>query len=101
MANKRMEDETISKAIEVYDAIRWFMDSEGGAPVVRELMVLVDMDGSATIQHYLYMLRDWGWITWTPKSARTMRLTRPTETAVIRRRRRKSRRQKENKRHAA
>lgn len=85
MANKRMEDETISKAIEVYEAICWHMDSEDGAPVVRELMVMLDVGGSATIQEYLNTLRSWGWIDWTPGSARTMRLTRPTETMVIQR----------------
>jgi SOS-response transcriptional repressor LexA len=86
MANKRMEDETISKAIEVYDAIVWHMDSEGGAPVVRELMVMTNILACVTVQQYLRILRDWGWITWEPYKSRTMRLTRPTEATVIRRR---------------
>lgn len=84
MANTRMEDETVEKAIQVYDAIVWYMDSEDRAPVVRELMAMVDAPGSATLQQYLGILRGWGWIDWMPRKCRTMRLTRPTETAATR-----------------
>lgn len=96
MANRGMQSKTIAYAIWVYECIRQHVEDEGGAPSIRELMVMVDVPGSATIQRYLRILREWGWIDCPPFEVRSIRLTRPTETIVERP---KSERKK--RRHAA
>lgn len=85
MAKDMLSAKDIDRAIQVYDAIVWYMDSEEGrAPVVRELMVMAGMGCSATVQFYLDILREWGWITSKRFAARAIRLTRPTEHIVVR-----------------
>lgn len=86
MGNYGTNDSTIDQAIWVYEVIRWHMESEERAPVVRELMVMCNMPSSAVVQTYLNLLHGWGWIAWIPKQARTMRLTRPTENIIVRKR---------------
>lgn len=79
MSKEELNSKDIDRAIQIYDAIVWYMDSEERAPVVRELMVMAGIGCSATVQFYLDILRKWGWITTKRFAARTMRLTRPTE----------------------
>lgn len=91
MGNYGMNDSTVDKAVLVYDAICWHMDSEEGrAPVIRELMVMTNIPSSAVMQRYLDVLRGWGWIDCTPGVSRTMSLTRPTECMVMRKAKRKA-----------
>jgi SOS-response transcriptional repressor LexA len=84
MSNHGINSKTIADAICLYDAIQWHVDSEERPPSIRELMVMTDVPGSATIQRYLGILREWGWITFEQHAIRTIRLLRPTETIVIR-----------------
>lgn len=82
MNNHGINDKTIAHAVCLYDAIHWHMDSEERPPSIRELMVMADVPGSATIQRYLGILREWGWITFEQRAIRTIQLTRPTECIV-------------------
>jgi len=45
---------------------------------------MADISSKSVVWKYLHILRDWGWITWVDHTIRTIRLTRPTKTMVIR-----------------
>lgn len=91
MTNEAMHHDTIERAICLYKDIQQYIAEHGRPPVIREILVLMDVKSTATAVHYLGILRKWGWIEDERGTVRCIRLTRPTERIVeVRKPRRKA-----------
>lgn len=84
MSNEDMNRKTIDKAVWLYDALQNYLNEHKHLPGLRDLLPIVDMKSISTVEYYLIILRDWGWIDWRKGKARTIRLTRTTERIIER-----------------
>ena len=62
------------KQIEVLVNIKNFTNEHGYSPTVRELAELLNVSSPATIHTHLKILVNKGYITYVPKSSRTIRI---------------------------
>lgn len=94
MANEGQNAETIERAIETYDAIRIYMEKQHRPPTMRDIAELMGLPRTnvGMARHYLGILQGWGWVDYTPRSSRSIRLTRVTERIVVRRKSKKVKR---------
>lgn len=77
--SKAMRRQTVDRAIQVYEAIRQHIAEHGHSPTLRGLMAVTDMKSTATVTHYLHILKSWGWVNWISGTQGTLHLTRVTE----------------------
>lgn len=71
--NTNMSNETSTKAELTLTFVQDFIETNGYAPTVREIAVGCGV--STAVAHYrLERLRDAGAVTWTPGTARTLRV---------------------------
>lgn len=94
MANEGQMGETIDRAIDLYDAIQVYMDKQQRPPTMRDIAELMGLPRTnvGMARHYLGILQGWGWVDYTPRSSRSIRLTRVTERIVIRKKSKKVKR---------
>lgn len=62
------------KQFEVLICIKEFINEKGFSPTVRELAKLINVSSSATVHTHLKHLVNKGYITYLPKSSRTIRI---------------------------
>ncbi len=55
-------------------AIKYYQQQFGYSPTVRELQQVVEVQSTSTVLEDLRWLRSRGMVTWTPKTARTLRV---------------------------
>lgn len=61
--------------------ITYYQKQFGYSPTVRELQEVVQVNSTSTVLEDLRWLRSHGMITWTPKTARTLRVLKEEEEA--------------------
>lgn len=54
--------------------IKYYQQQFGYSPTVRELQQVVEVQSTSTVLEDLRWLRSRGMVTWTPKTARTLRV---------------------------
>lgn len=59
--------------------IKYYQQQFGYSPTVRELQQVVEVNSTSTVLGDLRWLRSHGMITWTPKTARTLRVLQEEE----------------------
>lgn len=58
----------------IYEIIKRFIEKNGYSPTVREIMKKAKLNSPATIQNYINILKDKGYITNTENKNRTIRI---------------------------
>lgn len=66
--------ELTNKQKEVLDCITWFIEDNGYSPTVRELREMMGVNSTATVFAHLKNLKNKGYITYVPKTNRTIRV---------------------------
>lgn len=72
--NKIVYEELTNKQLEVYTAIKGFINKYGYSPTIRELCKMCGCNSPATIYVHLKKMRAKGFITYIDKKGRTLRI---------------------------
>ncbi|MGK7891684.1 MAG: transcriptional repressor LexA [Leptolyngbyaceae cyanobacterium] len=77
MSKPRISPEQLFAWIETY------INHHQYAPSVREMAKALGYRSPSSMQRQLDTLREWGWLDWTPRKARSYQILRPTQVTSI------------------
>lgn len=67
----------------IFTWIESFINQHEYSPSVREVRDAMGYRSTSPVQHHLNTLRERGWLSWTPKRARSFQILQPTQNTPI------------------